>query len=255
MLHVICWATIYAVVLWGIGITTKPWQKSAAFKLIFFPGSVVAAALHTIASLPCFGTLGRVSFSDGKPLHTFERPGDPKVPALVPVGVFLIATQLGVYILFLTCASHLYELEVLPRRTVVLPDLYPHDLLEGRLEVDASDVRLDLGPWLDALSAQPILFIAMSYGIVSLFASMSVSLGVLVRAKAVLFVLGAFAWVSGWLGAGFGWFTKGWWVRLLYVPDWWTDFSLFFALSVGTLGVLAFGRAVTSTFKPVKVPG
>ncbi len=231
MLHLVAWVAIYTLVLWAVGGLIKPWRDRTWFKMLFLPGTLVAALIQSISALLCFGSVKEVHFfRDGKPFLEFDKSRIPYLGG----GLFVLLSHAVLFTGFFFAASQLETAGLVDAHAVVLPNLSPLDLLEGEVELSAGPYFESVVAWMQTLVDQPVSSAIFVYAVLSLFASMSMAGAEWRRGAVVLSAIGFVCYAGVWLGVGFSFFSRGWRASWSVFPEWWEVFSLFVTLAALT---------------------
>jgi hypothetical protein len=240
MLQITLWALLYLVLLLVIGASTRRVRHRAWFKLVFLPGTILAGSLKGLAALLCLGSIR--GFGLFRDREAFVKVREGRLPYL-PGGLCLAATHALLFALWLLGAGRLAEAGLLAPGRVRLPDLYPYDILDGVVAVDASTYLAGLRKWLAANRSRPLAAGAFFYLGLSVFASLGISGREARRGAVVLAGAGLLAHLAAWFGLGFRFLGRGWWAAFFYGSRWWELFSLFFTVAALAAGVLLLIKA------------
>jgi hypothetical protein len=232
MLHLIVWVAVYTLIVWLLGSAVRSWRHRHWFKVLFLPGTLVAALVQSISALLCLGSVKEVHFfRDGKPFLEFDRSRI----AYVGGGLFVLLAHGLFFTVFLLAVTQMEAEGLLDAHAISLPDLYPYEMIEGDVDVSVRPYLEGSRDWLAASRDRPLVMLGFFYCAFALFASMSISGLEWRRGAFILVALGGVTWLSAFLGVSFSLFSRGWWMGWFQFPDWWELFSLFVTLSALTL--------------------
>ncbi len=215
---------LFAAANWG-----QPFRHSKALKVLFAPGVALYAACRTLGAFFSLAPIEKVEFfAPGKP---FLKVGKSKIPYL---GCIFSAffTHLPLVALFFFCT-----------RFLALDDW-------AALSVPpASELKEDPALFLNYLKS---IFLSLPYGDPAFWITLYVLAGVMCACDlkltefvgAVCVTLGGF-WLAGflsYLGLGFSFLSRGWFVAKFYAPRWWGIGSTFVMLSACLSCLLGLAR-------------
>ena len=224
MLHIIAWVGVYAVLLLGLGLATRSWRDKTWFKAAFLPATLIALAIQAAASYLCLG--GPLRFAplrNGCRLVTVE---NRRVPCLAGA-LYLFVSHIFLYFTFVIGAHTLETAKLIDAHLLELPNLYPMDMLEGRLEVNMAGYLEGLGEFSDAIAAQPIWYGVFIYLFAPVFIQMRLRGREVLWATILILMLGFIVYLIDWMEMGFPMLSRGWWASFFYFPSWWAMFSFY----------------------------
>jgi len=236
--QLLIWGAIYLGALWALGRTVRPWCSTSWYKLAFLPGTLIAAALDTAATLLCTGRVKRWNFfRNGK---SFVETDNSRLPHLAG-GLCVLWNHVACFVLYAALAGALAERGHPCAAAAQLPHISPSELLAGELgELATTPYLFDVGAWMRDTATRPLDAALLLYFALAAFASLPLS-GAQWRSSAL--TLGAFATAAAtadWFGVGVRLFSRGWWASWFYGDTWWSTFSSFLTLAFGTL-IIAVG--------------
>lgn len=248
MLHIVAWLAVYAVVLFVLGEAVRPYRKQRWFKVLFFPGVLIAVGVQAVASKLCVG--GKLKFALLKSGEAALFMTKRDVPCLAGA-LFVLVSHALFYTLFFITVSRLENAVDFDARMISLPSLYPHDMLEGQIVVDVKDYIASLRESVDAFKASPMPYLVIFYLAFPVFANLQLRGREFFWAALLVVALGCPVYFADWLGLGFPFLSRGWWARFFYFPEWWGLFSLYVTMAFVALGLsclLRVGHLIVHLF-------
>ena len=231
MLHIVAWLAVYTGVLFLLGEAIRPWRTRHWFKLLFFPGVLIAIGVQAFAATLCVG--GNLKFAPLKEGQAafFMQKND--VPYLAG-GLFVLVSHALFFALFFLTVRLFESPAGFDPSAIALPSLYPHAVLEGRIDGNATDYFTVFRAGVGTLKFTPAPFLLLLYFAVPIFANLRLRAREFFWAGVLIIALGI-AYFGNWAGLGFPFLSRGWLARFFYVPDWWGIFSLYVALALVAL--------------------
>ncbi len=251
MLHLITWLAIYALVLFALAPAVRSWRETRWFKWIFLPGTLLAVLIQAIAALLCVGRRFELSlWRSGRPAFRMHRENVPWVAG----AVFVLLSHLAAYVLFLLAVARVEAIAELECDLVCLPQLHPHDMLDGRFEVEVSGYLAGLQAMRSAVCEHPIAFGVLFWIVAPVLAHLRVATREFLWCALVFGALAIVAYCADWLGMGFPFLTRGWWAEWFYFPRWWALFSLWVTVAMTSCVAFWVARPLVALAKLLALP-
>ncbi len=239
MFHVLSWLAVYSGLLFGLNRAVGPFRERRWFKVLFFPGTLLAALVQAVPARLCVAPSFEVSLlGEGRPAFDFK---EGRVPCLGGA-LFLLLSQALLYTIWLILAGELDLVACLDAGGLNLPAFHLRDFLQGRSGIRSGDYFERLGIVLRVSALHPLIALPVLYLALGTFASLRLDGKESLWALVVLSFLAALAEVGESFGVGFSFLGRGWWARALYSSQWWAAFSLYLTLAGLCLGAYLFLR-------------
>lgn len=230
------WIGIWSTTAFLIGALRGDLLKHTASKVLLLPGVLLDVGAQVIASVLSATPIKRVSiFGQGK------LPIELGKSKLGPLGSCLAVTTKGIVLLSVTVFVLASRPEFL-ESAFALPLIDQETITTGELNWGSA------GTFLEGLRFLPTqLGLGTLAGALTLYTLLAALLvGGLQRPEWLAWLgtwtlLFAVCWAGQWLGVTFGFLSRGWFIKVLYVPMIWSSFSLIVCLTL----LLAIGVAVT----------
>jgi len=236
MLDLIAWLGVYTLVLLALGRLARPWRERTWFKVLFFPGTILAAGVQVVAALLSVAGGARISpVGDKAPVFRFDQA---KVPCLAGA-LFILLAHAFLYVIYLVAAAQVESAGLSNLHWLSLPRLYPEKIVEGHVDFDFRGYLAGLDAFFAASAARPLVPLLFLYVAAGAFASMRIERREAVWALILFAAAAALTWLARWFGVSFSFLSRGWWAGFSYFPDWWALFSLYVTLS--GLSLAGFG--------------
>ncbi len=227
MLLLITWIVIYIFIVLALNKVVRPAQNRAWFKILFFPGTLLAAAVQAVAARLCVGSAYRISLiRDGKAAFEFEKKRLP----LLSGALFLLVAHLIIYLLYMSGALFLDSRGVPGIYSISLPNLYPQELFRGVIYFDFREYLSSLQALFRNAQGNPLPYAILLYGVAGTLAAMRVAGRESICALILVLLFSCLGYLVEWFGVGFSFWSRGWWAEIFYFPDWWALLSLFVSL-------------------------
>jgi hypothetical protein len=216
------WLALYFVTAYLAGRCGGPWRQRWPAKLACAPGLLAHALARATASLASLAPIKRVNlFRDRAP---FLDTGDPSI---IVVGHALAAV-----------AMHATLLALFLFVTTRLPDIAWEEFVLPSLAEVLAEPGLALEyvrTFWQTCVLSPGAFLLVAHGFLGLLAAFDMRARELVS----ILLLTALAWLVGaaclWLGAGFSFLSRGWFLLTFYLPVWHGKIC-FYLISVAAMG-------------------
>ncbi|MFQ5653311.1 MAG: hypothetical protein ACE5GW_01095 [Planctomycetota bacterium] len=253
MNETVVWLGIWSMLLWAVGMLRGNLLRRRHLKILLLPGLAVEAFCRTIACLVTATPILRYSpLADGRPfLRTGRCPARRiGLPVLVVIRTLLLFV--AAYIALKPFPEFLgsrFALPLFDEATVFERGVHWASLISFYDGLFQLPLQLGWG------SMGGVLVL---YMFLSTLTAAGFSRGELPAALYAWGLLLAVSWVLSWLGVTFGFLSTGWFIRKLYVPEFWSTLSLLVVLSGATvliLGFLHFLPNLVLSFKPEGTPG
>lgn len=230
------WFGLYFAIAYGCSRFAGRWGRLKWVKIAFLPGVFLHAASRLLGCLFSMSPVDKIEFiENGRP---FLQPGSTRLPY---VGHLLSAifTHAALFAAFFCAhaAIPVHDWEALGLPAACDLKTAPAILLSYGTAFGSGLPLVDPTFWL------------VCYAVVGLVVSFDVRLAELV---AVLCLAAAGCWVSGmltWLGAGFSFLSRGWFLSRYYIPAWWGIASTYIALTAIAATLLILVVAAGSLFR------
>ncbi len=227
MLHILAWLAVLSVALFALGEAIRPWRKRRWFKLVFFPGVLLAIGVQVLAARLCVEAhIKRSPLGEGDSAFFIEKTDLPPVAG----ALFVLLSHAFTFVFFALVVILFRILFGLDPAAIQLCSLYPARLSADPLHVSAveSGAGSALAP-----------YFLLVYFFAPVFSNLRL------RGREYL-VAGLFLFTLGWIDVGnlLGLETssQSWSSRLFLFPPWWGIFSLYVLAVLFTLAVAVVAR-------------
>lgn len=242
MNETLIWVAIWSTLSWTAGMLRGKLLTRKWIKLLLLPGILVDIVLQMIVCMLTATPIQKVSlFKEGKPPLEL---GPSKLGALAAcVGV----TVKGLLLLVVAFTALSWFPNFL-ESGFALPLIDSDTIQSGELNWQSFDAFwLALSRLPEQLAVDTVGGFLVVYSVLgALFA------GAICRREWLAWVaswsaLFALCWIGQWLGIKFGFLSRGWFIQVLYVPKFWSAFSLLVLATLAVVAVLATARAIQGT--------
>lgn len=235
------------MLLLAVGMLHQGMIRRRSIKIMLFPGMIVDGVLRAISCLLSATPITRVSFLGGdRPLletgKSLLGPLGACVNVVVRCSLLLVA---GFILLtyFPDFLNSRFALPLIDEETIETGVLAWHSFPDFWEQLQRLPQQLTV----QSLASALLLYTFMT---TLFFAGMQhrefVWIGAAWLAALCLGVAG------GWLGITFGFFSRGWFIQILYVPQMWSAFSLVVLATACVAGIVATARGCALLVSPLR---
>lgn len=242
----LAWMGIWSTALLAIGMLHTPLVRRRSVKLLLFPGMIVDGVLRTIGCLASATPIERVSpLSGERPLleqsKSFLGPLGACIAALVRCSLLMVAAFL-LLTYFPEFMDSGFALPLIDEDTIETGILAWHSFPDFWEQVQALPAQLSFRSISGALLLYTLIATLVFAGI-----KKQEFFWLACTWCAALFL----GFAAAWLGIKFGFFSRGWFIQILYVPQMWSAFSLVVLATIVVAAILGLIRGVPLLFKPL----
>ncbi len=232
------WLVIWSTIMWALGMLRKKLHINQPVKTLLLPGAAIDGAVRGISALCTATPVHAIApFADGEP---FCKVGDTKIRYLgLPLAILLrwLILLVATYMVVLNAPEFLeseFTLPLLDKMSVEETGVEWHPL---------SEFWQALAHLPDSLGIASPWSMLLAYALLTYFVPAGYNTREYVAALSLIGSIFVTSVVFSWLGVTFGFFSRGWFIQWLYVPEIWSAFSLLVVASTTSalfLGVLRF---------------
>jgi hypothetical protein len=248
MYNLLFWILVQLVLLHCLYWIARGYRHRKLMKAIFLPALVLESFFRMVACFVSGRPVQRLALlEDGAPFLCEGRSQIPHVGELF----FLVLWQGSVYLTFHLSAP---GIESLDPYAVELPDVEPHRIPAGVVDIDAEPYWAgvaDLWHSCDLADWRLWVFVYLMLGV---FPYLAINTRDLLRGVLVVAGCALVTFVAQYLGIRPGFLSRGWWLAWWILPDCFRIYSLFFTLLAFTvathLGALLVYRILSVEPEP-----